>query len=205
MQELKETQKKILEAGKREFLEKGFKDASLRNIVKEAGFTQGAFYGYYPDKESLFNELVSDAADGLMKIYKDHQDCYFDLIPTFRTSESQQISRDFTKVFVDYIYDHYDAFNLLIYKSKGTKYENFIYDLIRMDVARTEEFFGELMRSGRLEGSVSHELHHMITSAFFIGVFETVAHGMSKEQACQYVGELSNFFLHGWESLLKLK
>ena len=28
-------------------LAKGFKDASLRGIVKEAGFTQGAFYGYY--------------------------------------------------------------------------------------------------------------------------------------------------------------
>ena len=39
------TREKILEVGKREFLAKGFKDASLRHIVKEAGFTQGAFYG----------------------------------------------------------------------------------------------------------------------------------------------------------------
>ena len=45
--ELTDTQRRILEVGKREFLEKGFKDASLRSIVKEAGFTQGAFYGYY--------------------------------------------------------------------------------------------------------------------------------------------------------------
>ena len=43
--ELTDTQKRILEVGKREFLEKGFKDASLRAIVKEAGFTKGAFYG----------------------------------------------------------------------------------------------------------------------------------------------------------------
>ena len=45
-----ETQMKILEVGKKEFLEKGFKDASLNKIVAEAGFTKGAFYGYYPDK-----------------------------------------------------------------------------------------------------------------------------------------------------------
>ena len=38
-----ETQRKILEIGKREFLEKGFKDASLNKIVAEAGFTKGAF------------------------------------------------------------------------------------------------------------------------------------------------------------------
>ena len=35
-----ETQIKILEIGKKEFLEKGFKDASLNKIVAEAGFTK---------------------------------------------------------------------------------------------------------------------------------------------------------------------
>ena len=51
-----ETQRKILEIGKREFLKKGFKDASLNQIVAEAGFTKGAFYGYYPDKTALFED-----------------------------------------------------------------------------------------------------------------------------------------------------
>ena len=53
------TREKILEAGKKEFLEKGFRDASLRTIVKEAGVTTGAFYGYYKSKEDLFDALVS--------------------------------------------------------------------------------------------------------------------------------------------------
>ena len=34
----------ILNAAESEFLEKGFKSASLRNIVKTAGVTTGAFY-----------------------------------------------------------------------------------------------------------------------------------------------------------------
>ena len=37
----------IKKAAKEEFCEKGFKSASLRNIVKKAGVTTGAFYGYY--------------------------------------------------------------------------------------------------------------------------------------------------------------
>ena len=36
-----ETQRRILEVGKKEFLEKGFKDASLNKIVAEAGFISG--------------------------------------------------------------------------------------------------------------------------------------------------------------------
>ena len=61
-----ETQRKILEVGKKEFLEKGFKDASLNKIVAEAGFTKGAFYGYYPDKTALFADLVGEAASELL-------------------------------------------------------------------------------------------------------------------------------------------
>lgn len=38
---------KMLEAAKAEYLQKGFKSASLRNIVKTAGVTTGVFYGYY--------------------------------------------------------------------------------------------------------------------------------------------------------------
>ena len=38
---------KMLEAAKAEYLQKGFKSASLCNIVKTAGVTTGVFYGYY--------------------------------------------------------------------------------------------------------------------------------------------------------------
>ena len=38
---------RILECSKKEFLEKGFKNASLRVIAKEAGVTTGAIYGYF--------------------------------------------------------------------------------------------------------------------------------------------------------------
>lgn len=47
----KNTLKTILAAAKAEFLEKGFKSASLRSIVKTAGVTTGAFY----DKLDLTN------------------------------------------------------------------------------------------------------------------------------------------------------
>lgn len=59
----KETLNKIHEAAEKEFLEKGFQDASLRNIVKTVGVTTGAFYGYYKSKEELFEALVGPVAE----------------------------------------------------------------------------------------------------------------------------------------------
>lgn len=54
MKDEKGTLERILQAAEEEFLENGFKDASLRKIVKAAGVTTGAFYRYYSTKEALF-------------------------------------------------------------------------------------------------------------------------------------------------------
>ena len=53
------TLERIQEAAMTEFLDKGFLGASLRQIVKNAGVTTGAFYGYFSSKEALFNALWS--------------------------------------------------------------------------------------------------------------------------------------------------
>ena len=60
------TLEKIQQAALDEFSEKGFFGASLRQIVKQAGVTTGAFYGYYSSKEALFAAIVEPHAAALM-------------------------------------------------------------------------------------------------------------------------------------------
>ena len=115
-----ETQKKILEIGKKEFLEKGFKDASLNKIVAEAGFTKGAFYGYYPDKTALFEDLVGETASELLTRFKAAQDDYFDLVPEGRAKDSLALSTQHLHEFVAFMYDHFDEFKLILCRADGT-------------------------------------------------------------------------------------
>lgn len=205
MDKRSETQKKILEIGKKEFLQKGFKDASLRGIVKEAGFTQGAFYGYYPDKEALFTALVSEVADGLVEQFKKAQEIYFDLIEKENTKISRDLSVEHLNTFVNYIYDHFEVFKLVICCAEGTKYENYIHDLVELEVSVSKKYYQLLEEAGKLEGRVSDDLHHMITSAYFTAVFETVVHDMSREEAMKYIREIAVFFNCGWEGLMKIR
>ena len=60
------TLERIQEAAMTEFLDKGFLGASLRQIVKNAGVTTGAFYGYFSSKEALFASIVEPHAKALM-------------------------------------------------------------------------------------------------------------------------------------------
>ena len=200
-----ETKKKIREVGKREFLKKGFKEASLNHIVAEAGFTKGAFYGYYADKAALFEDLVSSAAEGLVNQFKAAQEAHFDLIPENQAAQSRELSTQYLRNFLDYIYEHFDAFKLILCCADGTKYENYIHDLVELDVARTEQYFTALRNRGRLKGDASPELHHMITSAYFTAVFETVVHDMPREKAVGYIEELAVFFNSGWNGLLRMQ
>ena len=157
--QLTDTQKRILEVGKREFLKKGFKDASMRAVVKEAGFTQGAFYGYYDSKEALFDALVAPAAEGLVSQFKQAQDAHYDLIPEGKTAESQRLSTEYLRYFLEYIYENFDAFKLILCCSSGTKYESFVHDLVELEVTQTEQYYRQLERQGKLEAAFTYLLN----------------------------------------------
>ena len=204
MQKGEATKQHLLELAKAEFLKTGYSEASLRNIAKTAGLTTGAVFLYFPDKIALFAALVSDAADTLMNQFKAAQDAHFDLIPEEKTTESLDLSTEYLNHFINYIYDNFDAFKLVICCSEGTRYANYIHDLVELEVSQTEVYYEKLRQLGKLEGSISHDLHHMIASAYFTAVFETVAHDMDRERAIEYVNELAAFFNHGWNGLLRL-
>ena len=70
--ENKETRQHLLECAKREFLEKGYMKASLRNICKEAGVTSGALYFFFKDKEDLLAALVEEPLRQLYAIMEEH-------------------------------------------------------------------------------------------------------------------------------------
>ena len=49
-----DTQKNILDTARKHFLKDGLTGASLRNIVKDAGLTTGAFYKILSDRKRHF-------------------------------------------------------------------------------------------------------------------------------------------------------
>ena len=54
------TLRKILDAAREEFGERGFSDSSIVGITQRAGVALGTFYTYFNSKEELFQALVRD-------------------------------------------------------------------------------------------------------------------------------------------------
>lgn len=93
MPETHSTLEHIHIAAKKEFLEKGFRSASLRNIVKSAGVTTGAFYGYYSSKEELFAALVDEHYKYLLTKYKQSLSGFEELSPKRQTERMGSVGK----------------------------------------------------------------------------------------------------------------
>ena len=50
----------ILDAARDCFLENGYEGVTVRDVIRKTGLAAGTFYNYFPDKESLFRELVEN-------------------------------------------------------------------------------------------------------------------------------------------------
>ena len=196
------TLKNILSAGKAEFLEKDFNSASLRNIVKTAGVTTGAFYGYFSGKEALFAALVEEHAKAIMNIFMSAQESFEELSNEEKINHMGVESRTSLNKIVDYIYEHFDEFKLIICKSEGTSYENFIHNMVEIEVEETYQFIDALRSQGKDVPTIEKAVCHMIVSGMFSGIFELIEHDMKKENAKKYVSEFQDFYIAGWSKIL---
>ena len=64
----------ILKSAMKTFSEVGFRNASIRNICKDAGVTNGAFYAHFDSKDALFAALVSEKLSVFNETYQDMSD-----------------------------------------------------------------------------------------------------------------------------------
>lgn len=192
----------ILAAAKDEFLAKGFKSASLRNIVKTAGVTTGAFYGYFAGKEELFDALVRNQYDTLMEKFVAAQDEFAALPPENQPDSMGKISGDCMERLTEYIYDNMTAFKLMISCSGGTKYEHLIHDMVEIEVGATRKFAANLEKLGYPKYTVDPQLEHMLCSGLFSAYFEMVVHDMPYEKAKEYVHDLRAFYTAGWQKIM---
>ena len=196
------TLKKIQEAALAEFLDKGFQGASLRQIVKNAGVTTGAFYGYFSSKEALFNALVEPHAAALMGKFMEAQIFFAELPEEEQPSHMGVESGSYLDWMVDYICQHREPVKLLLTRSEGTSYEHFVHNMVEMEVEYTLQYMEVLRRLGKDIPELDKSLCHIIASGMMSGIFEIVVHDMPRDQALRDVAQLRDFYTAGWPKLM---
>ena len=98
------TLRKILDAARDEFGERGFSDSSIVGITQRAGVALGTFYTYFNSKEAVFQALVKDMSAQV----RDH------VAPAFQgATDALDGERRALESFLNFAREHRDVYRII--------------------------------------------------------------------------------------------
>ena len=196
-----QSHERIRAVAKAEFLEKGFQNASMREISRKAGLTPSALYRHYPSKEAMFSSLVEPLLQEVLGQTKQYtEDAYENFDATH--SGDAMLTENAVQVFKNLMTQHRDELRLVVCCSGGTKYESFIHDLVTMETKETLKAFDHIRESGIPIKPISEDEIHVLLSAYLTAVLEPIAHDWPTDKALRCLDLVEEFFIPAWKHLM---
>ena len=196
------THQMILESALNTFKEIGFRNASIRNICRDAGVTNGAFYAHFESKDDLFASLVSEKLNVFNETYQEMSDINIqsvdDIIRMFDMSYSS------IETLIHYVYSERDVFTLILKSSDGTSYEHFISDLINEECKNTMIFLESAKKFMKRPENISERIIRMGASMVINSMLDAFLEGVSEEDNIRETKIASDFCIAGYKELLGL-
>lgn len=188
----------IISAARKEFLISGYLNASLRKISGECNVSTHTIYTRFKDKEGLLDAVVSESAQALMSIY---ELAVREIKPEDSISESEKKSDEGTNNVLSFIYEHFEDFKIIICKASGTKYENYMDQLIKQE----EESYKRIVGQIGSDKKVSDFFIHSLAASGFNAIAEAVSHDLTLQEAKSFMKLQEIYNYGGVEALVKLQ
>lgn len=192
------THEAILDSARKEFMNCGFQNSSMRKIAENAKVTTGAMYNHFKNKDMIFEELVKDVSDGLYELFlREHKNC--DSLHKYNNNDSFNAMSQSTDKVLDYIYDNFETMKLIVCYSQGSSYEDYIEKLIAIEEKYTKKM---LIKSNFNIEEKDNFFIHIMSFSGMMNMFEAVRHNLSRDQAVFYMERLKSFYYAGWNEVL---
>lgn len=195
---------KVKKAIRDEFLEKGYEDASIRSIGARAGMTSAGLYRHYDDKEAMFNAMVEPLVESIKTWTDRHTGRKYDLLDS-GTPKEELFGETFIDLIREVILPRRDEFILLMTRSRGTKYENFVHDYVESNQKEFLEAIRFLKDKGYPVIDISEEELHMLLSAYLTACFEPIIHDFDNDKIDSFLNTVQEFFMPGWLRIMGIR
>ncbi|MCR5473569.1 MAG: TetR/AcrR family transcriptional regulator [Lachnospiraceae bacterium] len=197
-----QTHEKIVESAIAHFKDKGYSGASIRQICKDAGVTNGAFYAHFDSKEDLFSSIVSPVVDGMKEIYDAENSHYMDIetVEDVRNVLKETFSSN--RKLIRYVFEHAGIFRIILSGGAGTEYEGFCDDLAEEEASNTRAFLDRLRQITGKNDLMSETLIRHISRLLIYSAFEGLSAGRSEDEVVKETELASEFCLAGMKHFL---
>ncbi len=204
MQILKEDIKsEILRQARREFREKGYRGANLREIARAAGMTVGNIYRYFGSKDELFRDLLAPIIGNIemMKLgLKRHETSEMDS-QTEKAEHEQMVM-----VVYGFIQKYREDLKLLLTRSGGSSLENYQEELIRWYGGLYRQSLEESWQQmGKDKLQISEITVNLVARSVADSIIECIMREYSVEEVKKIAEELFSFYGGGSQAMLLSK
>ncbi|PIE87587.1 MAG: TetR family transcriptional regulator [Bacteroidetes bacterium] len=193
----------ILQSARHEFLEHGFKDASMRRIARMSNVTLSNIYNYFKNKDEIFYEVLRPLLETFEKLTDEHNNRDHITIDVFTMKSYQREMIDGLMI----ILGQYRAeLKLLLFQASGSSLENFRDTFTDSQTIKSQEYM-LLMKQKypEINTDVSTFFIHTMTSWWLTLVGEIVTHDeLSKNDIEHFVSEFVAFSNAGWKRLMQV-
>lgn len=188
---------KLLAAARKEFLEKGFREASLRKIAESAGITTGAMYNRFSGKDALFESGVKGALTATEQKFRELRALYEKKFATGSPDALSEAIGAEAETITDLIFDYYEEYRLLICKSQGSRLEAFYDELVEMKIGLSREYLKQN------QYHVDEDVLRILIYSEFERYRQIICMGLNKEKAKKVLQEIMKYSMCGWNALLR--
>ncbi len=192
------TKERILECAKEEFLKNGFINANIRVIANNAKATTGAIYNHFKSKDGLFEAIVGKFAIELLELFDIvHSNVPSDL--AFETKAKDEGMANGTMQVLSFVYDHVIESKLLFFQSAGTKYENYMDQLIEIE---EQASLKELLKENFEITKINRFFLHVMSTSGINNMISVIEHDLTKDEAFEYLEMIHRFYYAGTKEIL---
>jgi AcrR family transcriptional regulator len=144
----------LIAAARAEFSRRGLRGARIEDITAACGLSKGAFYLHFSSKEALFGELIEAFAAELgpstERRHADMERLIAKHGPITRRDvqerspaygEMLELETAADLLLLEHMWSYRDVVGVLLSGSRGTAYENVVWDMTDREIERVKETF----------------------------------------------------------------
>ncbi len=197
-----EVKKRIISNAKREFLAKGFKNASIRSIAKKANITSGTIYTYFKNKNDLYESIIGTATNALFYQMEKRMDYFKKHLGDGRDIFTMKESIQSIENLIALTFLYHDEFEMLLIHSGGSSFDRFKSVLVKRYTELTCDMLDGLYGDTSKKPTCSVYSIHIILSIFIAIVEEIIYSAMTKDEASSYKDEWASIVFGAWHELV---
>lgn len=201
MQILKDDiRRSILLVARKEFAEKGYAKASMRNIASVVGVRAGNLYNYFSSKDELFRIILTPVINVLYKMLDNHhkdQDVKNMLNEDYLTNSVRE--------YCSLIEGHRTLMEILLFKAQGSSLEHFKSEFTDRATEQVRQWIKcneNVHRDMRIK--VSDFMIHLHTVSMFTMMEEILMHKIKQKELKQIIDEYVKIEIFGWQSMFQM-